>query len=55
MWEICFEKSKALNNFINDISKSRNRVFYSTKYGKLEGAWYFISSADLWGGGERII
>ena len=31
--DTCFEKAKVLNDFTNDISKSRNREFCSRKIG----------------------
>ena len=38
-WETdtCFEKAKVLNDFLNDISKSRNRHFCSRKIGERGG------------------
>ena len=32
--ETCFEKSEVLNDFINDVSKSRSRDFCSRNYGE---------------------
>ena len=32
-WETCFDKSEVLNDFITDVSKSRNRDFCSRKSG----------------------
>ena len=37
MRETCFEKSKVLNDFINDTSKSRNMDFSSRKSEEGEG------------------
>lgn len=31
MWEICYEKSEILSEFIKDVSESRNRDFFSGK------------------------
>ena len=41
-WETdtCFEKAKVLNDFLNDISKSRNMDFCSRKIG--EGAGHMM-------------
>ena len=47
-WETdtCFEKAKVLNDFLNDISKSRNRDFCSRKFGEGGGGgqtWFLLS------------
>ena len=48
----CFEKSKVLNDFINDTSKSGNMGFYSRKSEAREGTWHFILSGTFeWRGG----
>ena len=41
--ETCFQRPKVLNNFINDISKSRNTDFCSGKGGEKGGSTYILS------------
>ena len=43
VWEI-----KVLNNFINDISKSRNWHFCSRKSWEMEETWCFLRRGNLW-------
>ena len=45
--ETCFEKSEVLNGFINDISKSRNEVFFPRKSGKGGGDNVFYQGGHL--------
>ena len=66
-WETdtCFEKAKVLNDFLNDISKSRNRDFCSRKIGEEEwhmmfhikqgtGGWGWGGGRTFqWGGGQK--